>query len=249
MSRFLDAEAAPLTVMLQADNPNRIEYLIKKSSVSSAEAFGMQFCKLKREYKSIDTYKRLFALCGDKPVYVTNYRHAENEGKSDSELAREIITLAECGATLCDVMGDMFDAKEGEFTVNETAVRAQMELIDELHKRGAEVIMSSHIMKFTPRQRILEIALEHQRRGADISKIVVRSENMQEQIENIGIMSALTQTLEIPFLFLSGGECSIIRKLGTQLGSCMCLCVYEHDDFSTPEQPLLSDALKIREVL
>ena len=35
-----------------------------------------------------------------------------------------------------------------------------MELIDKLHEKGAEVLMSSHIFKFTPAERILEIADE-----------------------------------------------------------------------------------------
>ena len=73
--------------------------------------------------------------------------------------------LADCGATLCDVMGDYFDPCEGELTMNEEAVKKQMALIDALHARGAEVLMSSHVLKFTPAERVLEIAREHERRG------------------------------------------------------------------------------------
>ena len=55
--------------------------------------------------------------------------------------------MADCGAELCDIMGDYFDKQPGEMTYNETAVKKQRNLIDKLHKRGAEVLMSTHIQK------------------------------------------------------------------------------------------------------
>jgi 3-dehydroquinate dehydratase type I len=146
-------------------------------------------------------------------------------------------------------MGDMFDKQDDEMAKDEGAIEKQMKLIEELHAAGAEVIMSSHVMKFTPAERVLEMAFEQQRRGADICKIVVGAEDMQEQIENLRIINLLKQNLKIPFLFLSGGECLLIRRIGGELGCCMYLCVVEHDAFSTPAQPLLSELRTIREYI
>ena len=246
---FLNAEQPLLTCMVQADNPARIKELIDLSLPEGAEAFGMQFCRMKPEYRTGETYKELFKYTGGKPVYVTNYRGGLNEEKDDEEIARELLELAECGATLCDVMGDYFDRCEGELTMNETAVQKQMALIDKLHERGAEVLMSSHVLKFTPAERVLEIALEHQRRGADICKIVTGAENMEQQIENLRIIGLLKENLKIPFLFLTGGECRIVRRIGGALGCCMYLCVYEYDGLATPAQPLLRDVKIIRDII
>jgi 3-dehydroquinate dehydratase type I len=205
---------------------------------------------MKEEYRNKKTYRELFEYASPLPVYVTNYRnHLSNAGKSDDVLAAELVELAECGATLCDVMGDYFDHCEGELTMNEEAVKKQMKLIDELHKRGAEVLMSSHVLKFTPAERVLEIALEHQRRGADICKIVTSADNMAQQIENLRIINLLKENQKIPFLFLSGGECHIMRRIGATLGSCMSLCVHEYDELATKSQPLLSDMRNIREYM
>ena len=146
-------------------------------------------------------------------------------------------------------MVDYFDPSEGEMTFNEAAVKKQTELIAELHSRGAEVIMSSHVLKFTPAERVLEIALEHRRRGADICKIVTGASNMAEQIENLRIINLLKEKLEIPFLFLSSGECRLMRRIGGELGCCMYLCVHEYDGLATKTQPLLSDMVKLRDVL
>ncbi len=246
---FLTHEKPLLTCMVQADNPDRVKELIDTSIPEGAEAFGMQFCRMKPEYRNKKTYKELFAYT-QLPVYVTNYRkHGSNKGKSDEVLAKELLELAECGATLCDVMGDYFDPCEGELTMTEAAVKKQMELIDSLHLRGAEVLMSSHVLKFTPAERVLEIALEHQRRGADICKIVTGADSAEQQIENLRIINMLKENLKIPFLFLSGGECHIMRRIGAMLGNCMSLCVHEYDEHATKTQPLLCDMKKIRELI
>ncbi|MBR5601685.1 MAG: type I 3-dehydroquinate dehydratase [Clostridia bacterium] len=246
---FLNHEKPLLTCMVQATTPQRIKELIDTSLPEGAEAFGMQFCRLEQEYRTKDTYKVLFAYAA-RPTYVTNYRrHGANKEKSDDELAAELLELAECGATLCDVMGDFFAPCEGELTVEEAAIEKQMRLIDALHARGAEVLMSSHVLKFTPAERVLEIALEQQRRGADISKIVTGAEDMAQQIENLRIIHLLKENLKIPFLFLTGGECHVSRRLGATLGNCMSLCVHEHDELATPSQPLLREMRELRELL
>ena len=246
---FLRYEKPLLTCMVQARTPQRIKELIDASLPEGAEAFGMQFCRLEEEYRTKETYKELFEHAA-RPVYVTNYRrHGANKNKSDEVLAAELLELAECGATLCDVMGDYFDPREDELSMNEEAVGKQMALIDALHARGAEVLMSSHVLKFTPAERVLEIALEHQKRGADICKIVTGAENMAQQIENLRIIHLLKENLQIPFLFLTGGECHLSRRLGGTLGNCMSLCVHEHDELATPSQPLLSDMKALRGIL
>ena len=244
---FFERDKALLTVMVQADNPDRIKELIDKSVPDGAEAFGMQFEQLKSEYRTKEVYKDLFAYAKDKPVYVTNYRHTKNEGKTDEELAEELIELAECGADLCDVMGDYFDRQPDEVAVDIRAIEKQKELIKRIHDKGAKVLMSSHVCKYTPAERVLEIALGHQERGADICKIVTGAEPMEQQLENLKIINMLKENLKIPFLFLCCGECGILRRIGGELGCCMYLCVHEYDEFSTSTQPILSKLKAIRD--
>ena len=88
------------------------------------------------------------------------------------------------------------------------AIEKQKKLIETIHEKGAKVLMSSHVFTFTPAERVLEIALEHQRRGADICKIVTGADTMEEQIENLRIIRLLKHVLTIPFLFLCGGVCN-----------------------------------------
>ena len=244
---FLSYEQPPLTCMVQAKTPERIKDLISRAE--GAEGFGMQFCRMMPEYRTKEIYRELFSLASPLPTYVTNYRYGYNEGKSDDELAEGILELADCGATLCDVMGDLFDKQDDEVARDASAIDQQMKLIDELHERGAEVLMSSHVFKFTPAERVLEIALEHKRRGADIAKIVTGASSMEEQLENLRIVHLLKAELGIPFLFLANGESRILRRVGGSLGNCMTLCVVEYDDLATKSQPLLSEMKMLRDLL
>lgn len=244
---FLNSSTPLLTVMLQCEYPEVAIGRIRNANMLGAEAYGLQIESLKPEYQNPETLKRIFGEMQGRPCYVTQYRGKNNLGLSDDELAERLVMAAESGATLCDVMGDMFCKHPEELTDNEEAVKKQMKLIERLHNVGAEVLMSSHLYKFAPAERVMEIALEQRRRGADIIKIVTAADNMEQQIENLRITNLLKNELGAPFLFLSGGECSIHRRLGTTLGCTMALCVYEHDHLSTPTQPLLSTMKNLRD--
>ena len=243
---FLNREQAMLTVMVQAGDPDRVKELMDLSTPLGAEAFGVELERLKPEYKKQEIYKELISYT-DLPVYVTNYRTYENEGRTDEELAAELLQVADHGKILCDVMGDYFDPQPGELTVDPTAVEKQKQLIEQLHKKGAEVLMSSHVFTYTPAERVLEIALAQQERGADIAKIVTGADTMEQQLENLKIIHLLKEKLDIPFLFLCVGECGVLRRIGGELGCCMYLCVYEHDEYAASVQPLLEDVKAIRE--
>lgn len=238
---FLPHNGARLTAMVQAKDPERIKELMAKATVQGADSFGVQLEKLEPQYQTEEVCRQIMTYAGDSPVYVTNYRICSNVDKTDEKLAKELVRAANCGGALCDVMGDMFDPQEGEMTYDKTAVEKQKALIDTLHTAGAQVLMSSHIMQFRTSDEVLAIAMAHKARGADISKIVIGAENMQEQLENMKTIDRLKQELGLPFLLLSGGECALMRRVGGMLGCCMYLCVCEHDESATPAQPLIRE--------
>ncbi len=244
---FLNREKPLLTVMLIGDNPDVLIGRIRNALCDGAEAFCLQTEYLKPEYRNPEVFEQLIREMRDRPCYVTNYRGRNNSDTSDEVLAEGLITLARCGANLCDVPGDHFCKHPQQLTDDPDAIRKQMELIDKLHAEGAEVLMSSHIFTFTPAERVLEVALEQKRRGADVVKIVTGADTMEQQIENLRITDLLKRELGIPFLFLSGGQCSLHRRLGIHLGCCMALCTYEHDALSSFPQPLLRIMKDVRD--
>lgn len=246
---FTKSEKALLTVMLQCKTPEVAIGRIRNALCEGGEAFGLQAESLEARYQNPETYRRIFGEMRGKPAYVTFYRGKTNAGKSDDELAEGLLTLARSGAELCDVMTDYFDPQPGEFSMDPAAIKKQMALVEAIHEAGAQVIMSTHVHRYLPAERVLEIALEQQRRGADVVKIVVSADSMEQQIENMRICTLLKEQLAVPFLFLCGGECTLLRRLGWKLGCGMILCVYEHDAESTFSQPLLRIAKQVRDEL
>ncbi len=244
---FVNSERPLITVMIkQTQNPENCIAEIGRARKSGAEAFGIQMESLPREYHTPETVCKIFDLMKDRPLYVTNYKLSRNADMSYEEVTDELVNFAGYGATLCDITGDTFCKHPEELTDDKAAVKKQMEVIERLHKQGAEVVMSSHVNKFISAERVFEIAAEHQRRGADISKIVTAGNSMEEQVENLRITEELKRQIKIPYLYLSGGtHCRIHRRIGILLGCCMSLCVC--DDAPLNPQPFMSDQLNIRD--
>ena len=247
---FLNTTMPFITEMVQVPTAKQAELKIRNAIADGATAIGFQMSALEKQYRTKETLTSLFSAAEDKPIYFTNYRSGFNEGTSDEELVEGLFFGLECGATLVDVMGDTFDPSPEELTTDEKAIAKQMEFIDEVHKRGGEVLMSSHIREFRSPERVLEVALEQQRRGTDIVKILTGAETQEEELVNLEICNLLKKELKVPFLFLSGGKCSYLhRTVGPALGVCMWLCFREYDDTTYPGPPLLSNVLKIKQGL
>ena len=239
-----------VTEMVHGPSAKKAECKIRNAIAEGATAIGLQLHTFGKEERTREMISGLFAAAGDHPVYVTNYRQGSNEGKSDEELAHELLELPEWGATLIDLPGDMFDPSPEEFTANAAAIEKQKRFIEEAHARGGEVLISSHINTFREADRVLEIALGQQKRGADIVKIVTGAETQEEELKNLEICRLLKSELRVPFLFLSGGKyCKLHRTIGVALGVCMWLCFREYDETAYPGPPLLKNVLKIKSAL
>ena len=214
--------------------------IARNAAYEGADAYGYQICRMAPEQRTEAEFKRVLRYMGNRPVYVTNYRHALNKAKSDGQIGDELVDLAKWGATLCDVMGDMYCRAENELTMDAAAIEKQKRLIDRIHEAGGEVLMSSHVLKYTSAEEVLRIAFEQQKRGADIVKIVTAGNSVEEEMENLRITTLLKKELDVPFLFLSGGShCHFHRTIGPMLGCVMGLCVQQYDALSSKDQPLL----------
>lgn len=246
MNAFLRKDAPTLTAMVQAGTPDDVIALIGDAIGMGADALGIQTCRLAPADQTKENYRRMFAAAGDLPTYVTHYRSYENQGKTDEQLAEGMLKIADCGATLVDVMGDLFAPHPDELCTDEEAVEKQKALISELHARGAEVLMSSHTHKYMSVARILEIARAQEARGADIVKIVTMADSLEEEAEVLLANAVLKRELKVPFLLLCGGVCRTVRRVGPMLGSCMWLSVPRHDEYATKVQPLISDILAVK---
>lgn len=247
---FKNASSPFATEMIQVKTAEQAKNRILNAVACGATAIGLQLHTMEKQYRTEERLRELFALTGKLPLYVTNYRIGENEGTTDEELFDGLLTALDCGATLVDVIGDAFNPSPEELTMDPQAIEKQMRFIDEVHKRGGEVLISSHVHSFRSAERVLEIAKAQESRGADVVKIVTGAETQEEEIENLRICNLLKKELKVPFLFLSGGKYNTLhRNIGPALGCCMWLCFREYDEFTYPGPPLLQNVLNIKQSL
>ena len=245
---FLNFDRPPLVDMIIEERAVDIESHIRTGMSDGADAFGIHMEWLKPEFRNEQTLKGLFSYLAGKPLYLTDYRSGLNEGGrlTDEQRIEELKMAVGCGATLIDLTADMFAPDPFEFTKDPTAVDRQRKAIDEFHALGAEVLMSSHIMQYRSAEEVLEIALEQQRRGADIAKIVTYSGSEEELFANFDTTRLLKRELKIPFLFLTNGPyCKLHRTLGPYWGVCMWLCVDAYTEHSSRLQPLLRSLVSV----
>lgn len=246
---FLKYDKPLITAMIQCSTAEECIAKIKASAADGADAFGVQLCKLKREQRTKKNLTEIFSACGDKPIYVTSYRHAESTGYSDDDCAELLLSALECGATLCDVMGDLFDrSPHYELTTDEKAVKKQKELIEEIHRRGGEVLMSSHTFKSLSVEENLMIAKAHAERGADIIKIVNTAKTVDELPVYVEAIQKILHMTDKKLLMLVSGPGQLIRYIGPSIGVCMYLCVQSRGPLDNPpEQPLVKQIKAVRD--
>lgn len=242
MAKFLNSEQAKITVMIQQHTPEAAIEEIQKSISEGAEAFCFLTESLLPEYKTKEHIKRVIKSMQGRDAYVTNYvRNNSQPDITDRELAKQLTDMIECGAKLIDVREDMFCRTENEITRDFFAVQKQKEFISELHKSGAEVIMSTHIFEYKSPKAVLEIAKMQQERGADIAKIVTVVNSEKELSDAFETLFFLKKSIDIPFLFLCNGNfCAKHRLMAPLMGNCMYLCV-ENSKTEAP-QPTIEEA-------
>lgn len=200
-----------------------------------ADAIGFQLETIEPRLVEPGFIREVIAAAGGKPVYVTDYKRGRRTmSMSCDELARELLMALDLGAAIIDVMAHMFSDSEIEVSFDSGAVKKQTRFIEEIHKRGGTVLMSSHMFRFMPRDEVYELARVHESRGADITKIVTNADNESELAENLVISAELKEKVGINCLFLCNGKfCARHRMLSAALGSCMMLCSTD----KRPENP------------
>jgi len=232
--------------MLKSDNTQGLIEQIKLSIKEGTDAFGFQIETLLQRYRNIENYKKILSSMGDRPAYITSYQRGNNNpiAQSDEELTEILMQVFRCGAKLMDIRGDLFDICEGELTMEPKAVQRQKELINAIHEEGGEVLMSSHVLKFIPKEKVLEIALEQQSRGVDIAKIVTAADNQSELDENFEAIMLLKEKVSIKTLFLCNGKyCTKHRVIGPILNESMFLTM--ENSIAKGAQPSIEKAREI----
>ena len=238
---FLQYAKPLLTAMVLERTPEDAINMVMNAHYDGAEAFCFQMEYFEQEYHSYDHLARIFETCMGKPIYITSYRGLSNLGKTDEECVEFLLTGLKAGATLCDVMGDLYAPAPYQMTWDEEAIKRQTELIDQIHALGGEALISCHTQAFLGEEELMRIAREQKHRGADIVKIVNRTDSRAEMETDFSVICRLHKELgDTRLLLLANGPyCRPLRQLGPSFGVCTYLCAPVYKPGYSREQPIL----------
>ncbi len=191
------------------------------------------------------------------PVLALNYNKTTNwqdVGYSEDERAELFLRAIDCGAAGIDIQGYTFDAKSKdgffgedkysftkgnpkEVVTDEAIISKQCELIEKVHSKGAEVLLSCHPAIPMNSTQVVELALFLEKRNPDIIKMVTIAENEDDLIESFKAMQLLKKEVKTKVSYHAGGKAgSLSRIINPILGGHMIFCVDRFSDTSTVEQ-------------
>lgn len=221
---FLQLESPYLAAIIEGATPEASIASILRCEHDGAEGFAVNLAGWGRDQLTLPELSRVFR-CTGRPMMPLCYRSGNLAAdKLDDDARAELMLLAvEAGAAACDVMGDMYAPAPRERTRDPQAIAKQQRLIDRLHARGAEVVMSSHApSEFLTGEEILEHLSDFIARGADIPKIVVRADSEDELIEALRTTVLLKRELKAPFVHLCSGRFGRLQRyVSPSLGAAL----------------------------
>lgn len=251
MKSFLNPKRPIIVGMLKSKDKDGLLAEIERIKIDGADAFGFQLERLCEEMKTEEVLTEIFSAMDGYPIYATNYmRSNRSVGISWEALEEQLLMMLSLGARLIDIPGDMYHSSDMELTFDNAAIERQRVLINKIHAAGGEVLMSSHVLRFIPKETVLTIARAHIERGADITKIVTNADTDGELDENFEALHLLKKSIGENMLFLCNGKkCKKHRILGPLFASSLFLCAENaRDGENQPTIKRAKEALKYYEM-
>lgn len=250
-------------VLIDDATPDAVIRTIKLAEYEGADAFELDLQVLAPEHRRAQAVAPIFAAT-NRPI-VTVYRRYDMSQPSPAwyerdETARMRLQLdcLEIGAAGFDMELDTFDPRAEpwpptpagrryswdpaspprEVSADPRAVEQQRRLIEEAHRRGGEVIASTHSLTRLPVETCLHIGRLAEGRGADAVKIVRFNGSYADIVETLAATIALREGLSIPFVMMAMGEYGkLTRPLAPLLGSMLVFAKQDYRPAGFYDQP------------
>lgn len=192
------------------------------------------------------------------PVLALNYNTTYewgDAGYTEDTRVESFLRAISAGAAGIDMQGYTFDikSKDGFFGENKYSftknspkevvtdtktIDKQCELIERVHREGAEVLLSCHPGIAMTADEVVELALFLEERRPDIIKIVTVANNDEEMLESVRAMLILKKELKTPVSYHAAGKAGVLtRILNPVLGGQIAFCNARFHEGSTMEQP------------
>lgn len=250
-------------VLIDDATPDAVIRTIKLAEYDGADAFELDLQVLAPECRRPQAVAPIFAAT-NRPI-VTVYRRydmsqpqpAWYERDEETRMRLQLDCL-DVGSAGFDMELDTFDphvepwppTPEGrryswnpaspprEVSEDPHTVERQHRVIEEAHRRGGEVLASTHSLTRLPVEACVRIGRLAEERGADAVKIVRFNGSYQDIVETLAATVALREALTIPFVMMGTGEYGkLTRPLAPLLGSMLVFAKQDYRPGGFYDQP------------
>ena len=191
------------------------------------------------------------------PVLALNYNQTidwKPLGLSEEERVQSLLDAVDAGAAGIDMQGYTFHTPSAkgfcgddrycftkgnpkEVVTDPSIIEKQCALIDQIHSKGAQVLLSCHPGIPMGCQQVVELALFLEKRKPDIIKIVTKALTQEDLDESIRTMPELKKAVNTPISYHANGKAGTLsRIINPVLGGQIAFCVDRYSETSTMEQ-------------
>jgi len=265
---FATLQAPVCAAVIREKTPTQAIFAIKNAEINGATAFDLHLSCLEEKYRTVDCIKSIVE-CTTKPMLGLNYNITVDKGGyecSEEDRIALLMMAVDAGIAAVDFQGYTYDLpsrdgyvgkKKYSFTTNnpkevvtdESIIKKQKELIDKVHEKGAEVLLSCHPNVFMTKAQIIELAKFLEQRNPDIIKIVTLCNTDEEMIEAFDTMVALKKEIKsVKIHFHCNGKTGkLTRIINPLLGAYMIFCVDNYAEGHTVDQLHLKTTVDVIE--
>ncbi len=208
------------------------------------------------ENDDVDTLRNIIGST-KLPILALNYNSAadwQSRGFTEEERIDSFRRAVDAGAAGVDMQGYTFHApsKDGfcgedqysftkgkpkEVVTDPAIIAKQCAFIEEVHQRGAEVLLSCHPGIAMNSEQVVDLALFLEKRNPDIIKMVTVADDEEQLAESIKAMVLLKKQVKTPVSYHANGKFgALTRVVNPALGGQIAFCVDRFSESSTMVQ-------------
>lgn len=226
---FLNQSRPVVTGIMAGQTPPELIAQARSAEFDGADGIAISLEDFKPEFRNRDSLKSVIDAV-NLPFMFFFYRNDKQQNLDEDARQELLLEAAAAGASIIDVMGDLYDPSPFELTRNPAAIAKQKRLIGRIHDLGADVVISSHMDCPRTTAEVLEHLCESESRGADVVKIVTSVNTEAELAEAFLTTMTLKRELKTPFIHLCNGAFSRPHRfLGPALGVSILFAVPNYE--------------------
>ena len=264
MRKSFASNTAPLLVgVIKEEKINQAIASIKNAQLCGAQAFDLHLSPFSENDLTVENLSNIMKST-EKPILAVHYNEAFDRTRlnfSDEERLRQMLIALDAGAAGIDMQGYTFEPNgdtistltaqktkdnmsfvkslPNEVTLNPETVAKQKDLINRVHKKGGEVLLSTHTGCFLDCGQTLDLTDYLHERKPDVIKLVNSCCDSEEQLAEYfkTILKLKNRYNDTKIHYHCNGKFGkYTRIIGPMLGSYIAFCVENYNESSIFEQ-------------